>query len=432
MNAPRALSAALFLLAACSTNGGGGTQNTPPPVINSFTADASTVSPGQSTTLRWSLTNATSISIDHGVGAVTGNSVVVQPIDTTTYLLTATNAGGTATSSITVTVRARAPAIASFAGSPATIGIGSSSTLSWSVSNATSLTIDHGVGAVAGTSTVVTPSVTTTYTLTATGLGGTVTATTTVTVIPAPVISSFKGSPASVAVGVSSTLSWTVSNATSLSIDQGVGLVTGLTSVSVSPRVDTTYVLTATGLGGVTTSSTTVTVHAASLHVQYDDPAAGGKLRLVRNAASTATHLVLDLQVGSNALSGFGIALTLPMDPAMVTFVPATGLVLNASVLDAGSSPATAAAAVPSAGPLQNMLVVGVARKKQAATDGDVTLSAGATVFSIVVDLNGSAPGQIFSGSNLGTAARAALLNKAGAEVVSIADFAIGDLSLAL
>ena len=116
----------------------------------------------------------------------------------------------------------------------------------------------------------------------------------------------------------------------------------------------------------------------------------------------------------------------------MVTFVPATGLVLNASVLDAGSSPATAAAAVPSAGPLQNMLVIGVARKKQAATDGDVTLSAGATVFSIVVDLNGSAPGQIFSGSNPGTAARAALLNKAGAEVVSIADFAIGDLSLAL
>jgi hypothetical protein len=251
-------------------------------------------------------------------------------------------------------------------------------------------------------------------------------------VIPAPAISSFKGSPASVAAGVSSTLSWTVSNATSLSIDQGVGVVTGLTSVSVSPQVDTTYLLTATGLGGVATRSTTVTVHPASLHVQYDDPPPGGKLRLVRNAASTATHLVLDLQVGSSALSGFGIALTLPMDPAMVTFVPATGLVLNSSVLDAGSSAATAAAAVPSAGPLQSMLVVGVARKKQAATDGDVTLAAGATMFSIVIDLNGSSPGLIFSGSNLGTAARAALLNKAGAEVASIAEFAIGDLSLAL
>ena len=428
MNTRRVLSATLIVLAACSTNGAGFTQNTPAPVINSFTADASTVSPGQSTTLRWSVTNATSISIDPGVGVVTGNSVVVQPTDTTTYLLIATNGGGIATSSTTVTIRAPAPAIASFGASPATIGIGNSSTLSWNVSNTTSLSIDNGVGSVTGTSTVVTPSVTTTYTLTAMGLGGTVTATATVTVIPAPVISSFKGSPASVAVGVSSTLSWTVSNATSLSIDQGVGVVTGLTSVSVSPQVDTTYVLTATGLGGVTTRSTTVTVHEPSLHVQYDDPVPGGKLRLVRNAASTATHLVLDVQVGSSAVSGFGIALTLPMDPALVTFVPATGLVLNASVLDAGSSPAT----VPSAGPLRNMLVVGVARKKQAATDGDVTLSAGATVFSIAVDLNGAAPGLIFSGSNLGTAARAALLSKAGVEVVSIADFAIGDLSLAL
>ena len=357
MNAPRALGAALILVAACSSNGGGGTRNnTPPPVINSFAADSSTVGPGQSTTLRWSVTNATSVSIAPGVGAVTGTSAIVQPTDTTTYILTATNAGGTTTSSITVTVRA-----------------------------------------------------------------------------PPPVISSFKGSPSSIAVGGSSTLSWAVSTASSLSIDQGVGDVTGLTSVPVSPAVDTTYRLTANGPGGVTTRSTTVTVHAPSLHVQYDDPAPGGKVRLVRNAASTATHLVLDLQVGSTALNAFGIALTLPMDAAKVTFVPTTGLVLNSSVLDAGGSPATAAAVVPSAGPLQNMLVIGVARKKQAVTDGDVTLAAGATVFSIVVNMNGSpATGLIFSGSNLGTAARAALLTKAGTEVAGKADFAIGDLSIAL
>ncbi|MGZ6372084.1 MAG: hypothetical protein ACXWL8_01670 [Candidatus Limnocylindria bacterium] len=433
MRARLGLATALIFASCSSNSGGGGQNNTPPPVINSFSPDSPTVAPGQSTTLRWSVTNAVSISIDHGVGAASGTSAVVQPTDTTVYTLTATNAGGSTTSATTVTVRAPAPAITSFGATPASIGAGASSTLSWTVSNATSLSIDHGVGAVAGSSVVVTPAVTTTYTLTATGVGGTVTATTTVTVVPAPVISSFSGNPSSIAVGTSSTLSWTVSNANSLSIDQGVGNVTGLASAVVSPSVDTTYTLTAIGTGGSATRSTLVTVHAANLHVQYDDPPAGGKLRLVRNPASTATHLVLDVQVGSSALSGFGVALTLPMDPSRVTFTPATGLVLNASVLDAGSSPPTAAARVPSSGPLQGMLVVGVARKKQVAADGDVTLPAGATVFSIAVDLNGLAPtGPIFSGSSLPAAARATLLNKAGAEVASTPDFAVGNLSISL
>lgn len=433
MKARLALGTALALLASCSSNTGGNPNITAPPVIGSFAADSPIVAPGRSTTLRWSVANATSISIDHGVGVVTGTSAVVQPVDTTVYTLTATNAGGTTSSATTVTVRAPAPAIASFGANPASIGAGASSTLSWTVSNAASLSIDHGVGPVAGASVVVAPAVTTTYTLTASGAGGTASASATVTVIPAPVISSFTATPPSIAVGTSSTLSWTVSDATSLSIDRGVGSVTGLASVGVSPSVDTTYTLTATGIGGSATRSTTVTVHPPSLHVQYDDPPAGGKLRLVRNPASTATRLVLDVRVGSSALSGFGIALTLPMDPSRVTVSEATGLLLNASVLDAGNSTPTAAARVPSSGPLQGMLVVGVARKRQASTDGDVTLPAGATVFSIAIDMNGApATGTIFAGATLASPARAALLNRAGAEVASLADFAIGNLAISL
>ena len=87
----RVLAAAL-LMASCSSNSGGGG---PAPVIASFTADAAIVAPGNSTTLRWSVTNATSLSIDHGVGPVSGASVVVTPVDTTTYTLTVTNAAGT-------------------------------------------------------------------------------------------------------------------------------------------------------------------------------------------------------------------------------------------------------------------------------------------------------------------------------------------------
>src|SRR5712672_229352 len=63
---------------------------------------------------------------------------------------------------------------------------------------------------------------------------------------PPPVISSFTATPVSIPTGRSAILSWAVTDATSLSIDQGVGIVTGRTSVSVSPTVDTTYTLSAT------------------------------------------------------------------------------------------------------------------------------------------------------------------------------------------
>ena len=55
------------------------------------------------------------------------------------------------------------------------------------------------------------------------------------------------------------------------------------------------------------------------------------------------------------------------------------------------------------------------------------------SVFSIAIDMNGTpAPGVIFTGSSLASPSRAALLNKAGAEVASTADFAIGNLSISL
>src|SRR5207237_1434135 len=233
----------------------------------------------------------------------------------------------------------------------------------------------------------------------------------------APVITSFTSDAATVAPGQSTTLRWSVTNAISVSIDHGVGLVSG-TSMVVTPVDTTTYTLTAAGPGGRATQSVSVSVHTPFLHLQYDDPPVGaGKLRLVRNASSTATHLVLDLQVGGNPVTGFGIALSLPVDAAKVTFTPASGLVVNATTLDAGSAPATAAATLPLTGPLGNMLVVGVARKKQVVTDGDVLLPAGATVFSIALDMNGTpATGVLFTGTNLETTFRATLLNKAGAE----------------
>src|SRR5579859_4486043 len=79
----------------------GDTNPTPPEPtasavrINSFTAEPRTIERGQSATLRWSVANATDISIDQNVGAVQANgNRQVFPSNTATYTLTARGAGG--------------------------------------------------------------------------------------------------------------------------------------------------------------------------------------------------------------------------------------------------------------------------------------------------------------------------------------------------
>ena len=235
------------------------------PGISSFTASPASVSAGSAVTLSWSVTGAAALSIDNGVGTVTGaTSKSVTPNATTTYTLTATNAAGSTTAKATVTVTPTLPVIASFTASPAAVKAGSPATLTWNVTGATTLSIDNGVGAVTGaTSKAVTPAATTTYTLTATNAGGSTTAKATVTVTPAlPVITSFKALPAVVKAGSPATLTWNVTGATALSIDNGVGSVTGATSKLVSPSATTSYTLIAASSSGITTATVTVTVQA--------------------------------------------------------------------------------------------------------------------------------------------------------------------------
>src|SRR5581483_9531350 len=80
------------------------------PVINYFTAEPTTVSSGQPSSLRWSVTDATSVEIDNGIGQVSPNGRrAVYPTATTTYHMTATGPGGTAEGFATVTVNAPPP-----------------------------------------------------------------------------------------------------------------------------------------------------------------------------------------------------------------------------------------------------------------------------------------------------------------------------------
>lgn len=80
-----------------------------------------------------------------------------------------------------------------------------------------------------------------------------------------PVITAFSATPASVTLGQTTTLAWTVAGATSLSVDNTVGSVTGLTSKVVTPAAlgSLTYTLTATNGFGSTQATTQVTVTPA-------------------------------------------------------------------------------------------------------------------------------------------------------------------------
>jgi Bacterial Ig-like domain len=76
-----------------------------------------------------------------------------------------------------------------------------------------------------------------------------------------PVISSFTASPTSLPVGGgNTTLAWNVTGSTSLSIDQGVGVVTGQSSKSVPVLSAKTFTLTATNATGSSTATVNVTV----------------------------------------------------------------------------------------------------------------------------------------------------------------------------
>jgi len=102
-------------------NGGPSTSGSvDKPVINSFTAEPSTIERGQASTLSWSISNATDMSIDHGVGAVQSRAQrQVFPSATTTYTLTANGPAGSDTRTVTVEVStAPAPPPTSTGGGP--------------------------------------------------------------------------------------------------------------------------------------------------------------------------------------------------------------------------------------------------------------------------------------------------------------------------
>src|SRR5260370_478503 len=88
------------------------TETSKAAVVVSFSAEPTSIERGQSATLRWSVSDATSVSIEPGLGTVPNNGTrQVFPSNTTTYRLAAISPAGNAnaTATVNVTVPQSAP-----------------------------------------------------------------------------------------------------------------------------------------------------------------------------------------------------------------------------------------------------------------------------------------------------------------------------------
>ena len=107
---------ALALVAGCNKKPAAAPTPPPPPPppaakpTVSLQANPTSINKGDSTTLSWTSTDATQLTISPEVGAVTAQgSTKVTPSDSTTYTITASGPGGSADATVRVTVSAPPP-----------------------------------------------------------------------------------------------------------------------------------------------------------------------------------------------------------------------------------------------------------------------------------------------------------------------------------
>ena len=253
------------------------TVTTAPPTVT-ISANPTSITAGTSSVLTVAATNATTVTITGSDGSsyklqAAGGGQTVTPTTTTTYTATATGPGGTASAMVQVMVAPAVKPTVTITASPASINAGQSSTLTITATNATGITVSGTDGTTytlpaAGGTQVVSPTKTTSYQATATGPGGSAiqSATVTVTQVGPPTLT-ITANPASIVSGQNSTLTVTASNATQVSISGSDGSSYTLQPAGgtqkVSPTSNTTYTATATGPGGTTKATATVSVVAS-------------------------------------------------------------------------------------------------------------------------------------------------------------------------
>jgi hypothetical protein len=250
----------------------------PTPTVD-ITANPFSVISGNSSTLSWTSTNATSCTASgawSGSKSISGSQSTGSVYSSQTYNITCTGAGGSASDSVTVDVATiLAPNVnikANNSDGPITISSGSSATLSWTSNNTTSCTASgawSGSKSISGSQSTGSLTSSKTYTITCTGAGGSASDSVTVNVGDVPpntptvnLLINGSNGPITIGYNTAATLSWTSNNTTSCTAS---GAWSGSKSISGSQSTGSvyssqTYNITCTGAGGSASDSVTVSV----------------------------------------------------------------------------------------------------------------------------------------------------------------------------
>jgi len=182
-----------FIL-TCSGKGGSVNDSASITVVSpsapwvSLTANSSSLPYGESTTLSWNSGNTSGCSASgdwSGNLSTTGSQSTGPLIADSTFNLTCTGAGGSATESVGITVAAPVPTL-SFSASPSSVNANGTTTLSWTGTNVTSCTASgnwSGNKAVAGSEVKSAMTADSQFTLICSGPGGSVSKTVDVIVL---------------------------------------------------------------------------------------------------------------------------------------------------------------------------------------------------------------------------------------------------------
>jgi len=221
-----------------------------------LTSSSTNINLGESVTLTWTSTNATSVYYTNfGTTSVNG-SLVVSPTQSTDYTIVVANASddrSTATMRVDVGTTAAYPVINSFIANPNSTTSGQTASLSWDVSNPGSgaLTVSLNGGVFTNqsvqpiSSASASPLATTTYTLTASNSSGSTSRQVTVTIVAVVVFTvQLTGNVSSITSGGNATLTWTSAPSGSVTlVSSNFGATSPSGSTTVSPTSTTVYTI---------------------------------------------------------------------------------------------------------------------------------------------------------------------------------------------
>lgn len=257
----------------------------PVPTV-SISANPTTITIGESSTLTWSSTDATSCTSSGGwTGArATSGSLIVVPGSTTTYTLSCTGAGGTGNNSATVTLNSTPTASITNPVSNIVVNVGDNVSLSGTGTDTDgSITNYEWRESICSTGTLLSSSSSfskndfavgdhTVYFRVRdnSGTWSTNCPSRLITVNNAtPPAITLSSSPTAVPIGESSTVTWSVSGATSCTASGGWAGSKALSGSQLFSGIvtTTTYILTCTGAGGDASASTVVSVNSCGNNV---------------------------------------------------------------------------------------------------------------------------------------------------------------------